>query len=111
MVFILCFAEVSSRFDKTGGPYTYAYNALGKFPAFLTGWLLLLSRIFNYATLINLLIIYLSFFSPLFSNPLIRATCILFISASLTFINHIGVKDSTRSEERRVGKDCKSMCE
>ena len=96
MVFILCFAEVSSRFDKTGGPYLYAFNALGKFPAFLTGWLLLLSRIFNYATLINLLVIYLSFFSPLFSNPLIRATCILFITASLTFINYIGVKDSTR---------------
>jgi APA family basic amino acid/polyamine antiporter len=62
MIFILCFAEVSSRFDKTGGPYTYAYDALGKFPGFLTGWLLLLSRVFNYATLINLLVIYLSFF-------------------------------------------------
>lgn len=96
MVFILCFAEVSSRFDKTGGPYLYAFNALGKFPAFLTGWLLLLSRIFNYATLINLLIIYLSFFSHSFTNPLVRAGCILLITAILTFINHIGVKDSTR---------------
>lgn len=96
MVFILCFAEVSSRFDKTGGPYLYALNAIGKLPAFLTGWLLLLSRIFNYATLINLLVIYLSFFSPLFSNPLVRGACILFITASLTFVNHIGVKDSTR---------------
>jgi len=96
MVFILCFAEVSSRFDKTGGPYIYAFNALGKFPAFLTGWLLLLSRIFNYATLINLLVIYLSFFSHSFSNPLVRAGCILLITVSLTFINHVGVKDSTR---------------
>lgn len=67
MVFILCFAEISSRFDKTGGPYTYAYNALGKFPGFLTGWLLFLSRVFNYATLINLLVIYLSF-SPVSFN-------------------------------------------
>lgn len=96
MIFILCFAEVSSRFDKTGGPYLYALNGLGKFPAFLTGWLLLLSRIFNYATLINLLVIYLSFFSPLFNNPFARAGCILFITAALTIINHIGVKDSTR---------------
>src|SRR5687767_5869072 len=96
MVFILCFAEVSSRFDRTGGPYLYALNGLGKFPAFLTGWLLLLSRIFNYATLINLLVIYLSFFSGTFNHPLVRAGCILFITASLTFVNHIGVKDSTR---------------
>ncbi len=96
MVFILCFAEVSSRFDKTGGPYTYAYNALGPFPAFLTGWLLLLSRIFNYATLINLLVIYLSFFSPAFTRPEIRMACILGLTAFFTVINHIGVKNSTR---------------
>lgn len=96
MVFILCFAEVSSRFDKTGGPYTYAYKALGPFPAFLTGWLLLLSRIFNYATLINLLVIYLSFFSSIFSLPEIRIAIILVLTSFFTLINHIGVKDSTR---------------
>ncbi len=96
MVFILCFAEVSSRFDKTGGPYAYAYSALGKFPGFLTGWLLLLSRIFNYATLINLLVIYLSFFSPTFEQPWIRIVCILCLTTFFTVVNHIGVKDSTR---------------
>jgi amino acid transporter len=96
MVFILCFAEVSSRFDKTGGPYTYAYNALGPFPGFLTGWLLLLSRIFNYATLINLLVIYLSFFSTAFNQPGLRMVCILALTTFFTVVNHIGVKDSTR---------------
>src|SRR5687768_9223832 len=96
MVFILCFAEVSSRFDKTGGPYTYAYTALGKFPGFMTGWLLLLSRIFNYATLINLLVIYLSFFSTAFNQPGLRIVCIIGLTSFFTFINHIGVKDSTR---------------
>lgn len=96
MVFILCFAEVSSRFDKTGGPYTYAYSALGKFPGFMTGWLLLLSRIFNYATLINLLVIYLSFFSNDFNQPWVRVVCILGLTTFFTIVNHIGVKDSTR---------------
>jgi amino acid transporter len=96
MIFIMCFAEVSSRFDKTGGPYLYAFTALGRFPAFLTGWLLLLSRIFNYATLINLLVIYLSFFSVSFNEPFIRIACILSITALLAFINHIGVQNSTR---------------
>src|SRR5688572_12651385 len=96
MVFILCFAEVSSRFDKTGGPYTYAHSALGKFPGFMTGWLLLLSRIFNYATLINLLVIYLSFFSKDFNQPWIRVICVIGLTTFFTIINHIGVKDSTR---------------
>ena len=96
LVFILCFAEVSSRFDKTGGPYLYALNGVGKFPAFLTGWLLLLSRIFNYATLINLLVIYLSFFTTFFNDKIPRALCIISITAILTYINHIGVKSSTR---------------
>lgn len=96
MVFILCFAEVSSRFEKTGGPYLYAYTGLGPFPGFFTGWLLLLSRIFNYATLINLLVIYLSFLSPIFNNPVARLLCIFLLTSFFTFINHIGVKDSTR---------------
>jgi len=96
MVFILCFAEVSSRFDKTGGPYTYAYAALGRFPGFLTGWLLLLGRIFNYAALINLLVIYLSFFSPVFTGQWTRILCILFLTGFFTLLNHIGVKDTTR---------------
>ncbi len=96
MVFILCFAEVSSQFDKTGGPYAYAYKALGPFPAFITGWLLFLSRVFNYATLINLLVIYLSFFSPFFGQSEVRIACILVLTTFFTIINHIGVKDSTR---------------
>jgi len=96
MIFIFCFAEVSSRFDKTGGPYLYAMEAFGGLPGFLTGWLLLLSRIFNYATLINLIVIYLSFFSPVFNDAYTRVICIFGITAFLTFINHIGVKDSAR---------------
>lgn len=96
MSFILCFAEISSRFDKTGGPYLYAYNALGPFPGFLTGWLLLLSRIFNYATLINLLVIYLSHFSDDFKNDYVRAASILVITSIIAYINYIGVQNSTR---------------
>jgi amino acid transporter len=95
MVFILCFAEVSSQFDKTGGPYLYAHNALGPLAGFLTGWLLMLGRIFNYGTLINLLIIYLSFFSDIFNDPIVRNSCIVGITAILGYINHRGVKDST----------------
>ena len=96
LVFILCFAEVSSRFDRTGGPYIYALTGLGPFPGFLTGWLLFLSRVFNYATLINLLVIYLSFLNPVFNEPWTRIAIILVLTTFFAIINHLGVKDSTR---------------
>src|SRR5688572_4236491 len=95
-VFILCFAEVGSRFDATGGPYLYTYTAFGRFPAFLVGWLLLLSRIFNYATLINLLVTYLSFFIDSINDVFWRAVIIITITSFLAYINHIGVKNMAR---------------
>jgi len=95
-VIILVFAEVSSRFDRTGGPYVYILEAFGPFPAFVMGWLLLLSRIFNYATLISILVIYLSVFSPAMNLPAYRYLCIFLVTLLLTVINFIGVKNSTR---------------
>src|SRR5687767_15320798 len=35
---ILCFAEVGSRFDATGGPYLYAREAFGSTVGFEVGW-------------------------------------------------------------------------
>src|SRR5918911_65520 len=37
---VLCFAEVSSRFSETGGPYLYAREGFGPFVGFEVGWLL-----------------------------------------------------------------------
>ncbi|HUS02658.1 MAG TPA: APC family permease, partial [Chitinophagaceae bacterium] len=71
----------------------YILSAFGRFPAFLMGWLLFLTRIFNYATLINLLVTYLSFFSASLNDPIARVVIILFITGILTWINHIGVKN------------------
>ena len=96
LVFILCFAEVGSRFKETGGPYAYTLAAFGKFPAFLIGWLLLLSRIFNYATLINLFVTYLGFFLPAATDPVYRALIMVFITGIIAYVNHIGIKNTTR---------------
>jgi amino acid transporter len=95
-VIILCFAEVSSRFDKTGGPYLYALSSFGKMPAFLTGWLLLLTRFITYAALINLLVTYLSVFSGWFSLPSSRIITIVLLTLLLAYVNHIGVKNTTK---------------
>lgn len=96
MVLILVFAEVSSRFEQTGGPYLYVLTAFGKIPAFIIGWLLMLTRLFSYATLINLMILYLSFFSDIFNLPEVRIGMIILITGLITYFNWIGVKNTAR---------------
>ncbi len=95
-VIILCFAEVSSRFEKTGGPYLYALEAFGPLPAFLTGWLLLLSRFLTYAALINLLVTYLGVFSSWFTGSQGRTITIISLSLFFGLINHVGIRNTTR---------------
>lgn len=95
-VIILCFAEVSSRFDKTGGPYLYALSSFGPLPAFLTGWLLWVTRLITYGALINLLVTYLSVFTDWFTLASSRIITIVLLTLFLAYVNHVGVKNSTR---------------
>lgn len=97
LVLILVFMEVSSRFKKTGGPYLYVKKAFGDIPAFAIGWILMLTRLFSYATLVNLLVIYLGFFSPIYQQEWMRIALIVVITLFLTIINLLGIKDSTRT--------------
>src|SRR5438046_9647304 len=64
LLIILCFAEVSSRFDETGGPYVYAREAFGATTAFEVGWLMWLARLTAFAANCNLMISYLGDFRP-----------------------------------------------
>src|SRR3954467_7723816 len=64
VLIILCFAEVSSRFDRTGGPYLYAQEAFKPVIAFEVGWLMWLARLTAFAANCNLLISYLGYFRP-----------------------------------------------
>jgi APA family basic amino acid/polyamine antiporter len=94
MLIILCFAEVSSRFNETGGPYRYAREAFGPAVGFQVGWMNWIARISAYATNCNLLIIYLGFFWPAAGAGFRRAFVITAITLSLTAINYIGVRDA-----------------
>ena len=46
---VLCFAEVGSRFQATGGPYLYAREAFGPVVGFEVGWLIWLARLTAFA--------------------------------------------------------------
>lgn len=91
---ILCFAEVGSRFEETGGPYLYARETFGPTIAFEVGWLIWLARLTAFAANCNLLINYLAFFWPSAVSNVWRPTVIVSVVVVLTLINLAGVRQA-----------------
>jgi amino acid transporter len=91
---ILCFAEVGSRFDETGGPYLYAREAFQPAVAFEIGWLFWLVRVTAFAANCNLLINYVSFFWTSATAPLWRASIIVLVVIVLAIINLLGIRQA-----------------
>ena len=94
LLIILCFAEVSSRFEETGGPYIYAREAFGPTVAFEVGWLSWLARLTAFAANCNLMVSYLWFFWPAANNFWPRAAVIVLVVLALTAINVMGVRQA-----------------
>ena len=92
---ILCFAEVSSRYSETGGPYLYAREAFGPLVGFEVGWLMWIARITAFAANCNLLVAYFGFFVPSVETGTARAITITAIVTGLTAINIVGVRNAT----------------
>ncbi len=91
---ILCFAEVSSRFSSTGGPYLYAREAFGSTIGFEVGWLMWLARLTAFAANSNLLVEYLAFFWPAASSPYWRESILVAVVVLLTIVNVVGVRNA-----------------
>jgi len=91
---IVCFAEVGSRFDDTGGPYLYAREAFNPAVAFEIGWLIWLARVTAFAANCNLLINYLAYFWTSASDTFWRATVIVFVVLVLCAINVLGIRQA-----------------
>lgn len=94
VLIILCFAEVGSRFDETGGPYLYARKAFGSTVAFEVGWLIWLARLTAFAANCNLMVSYLAFFWPAANSTVPRALVITGVVLSLTALNVFGVRQA-----------------
>src|SRR5215207_5050581 len=54
---VLCFVEVSSRFQATGGMYLYAKESFGSVVGFEVGWLYWIVRVTTFATNCNAFLI------------------------------------------------------
>lgn len=88
----LCFAEASTRFDRTGGPYLYAREAFGDWAGFSIGWLAWIAQMFSWAAVANAIAVYLGYFDPSWSSTLAVKGVAAFVIAAMGVINYRGVK-------------------
>ena len=88
------FAEVSSRFDATGGPYLYTRAAFGRFAAFEVGWMQWFTRVASWASVINILVASLGFYWPVLTEGPVRIAFLTLVIGSLALVNVVGIRQS-----------------
>lgn len=95
LLIALCFAEVGSRFERTGGPYLPARVAFGRFVGFEVGWMMWFTRVASQASVSNGLALALAFYWPALASGLPRAALLTILTAGLTVINVLGIRQSS----------------
>ena len=91
----LCFAEVGSRFETTGGPYPPARAAFGRFVGFEVGWMMWFSRVASHASVVNGLTLALAYYWPPLAGGMPRAVTVTGLTIVLTWISVIGIRQSS----------------
>lgn len=95
-VIVACFAEVTSRFTETGGPYLYAREAFGRFMGIQVAWLVWFVRLTACAANANLFVVYLGEFWPQAVQPVAKFVILTSLIGILAAINFLGVRTGTR---------------
>jgi amino acid transporter len=88
----LSLAEVSSRYDVTGGPQVYAQRTFGPLTGFTVGWLFSVSRLASYALIAQIMLDYAAALWPALAAPMPRAAAITLFTIFLAVLNVRGVK-------------------
>jgi basic amino acid/polyamine antiporter, APA family len=91
-----CIAEVSSRYEQTGGLYLYARDALGRFAGLLVAWLTWLTRIAAPAAAANLFCTYLAQFFPVLASRRGEILVLALLVGHLALLNYVGVHSGQR---------------
>ena len=89
---MLCFAEVGSRITETGGVYTYMERIFGKYPGFLTAYLILLGTITGVGAVANAVVDVIFKLIPSIQGDFARILFFLFVFSAFAYINVIGIK-------------------
>jgi basic amino acid/polyamine antiporter, APA family len=91
----LCFAELSSMYERSGGPYVYARDAFGNRVGFAVGWLGMSTGVLGLAAVAVGFAGALARFVPAIATA--RAPVAVALIAALGLINWLGVKQGGRT--------------
>jgi amino acid transporter len=94
LLIALNFAEAGSRFDGTGGAYLYTRAAFGRFVSFEVGWMLWVTRVTSWASVINGLADALGYYWPEVRTGVYRALLIVSVITVIMAINVRGIRQS-----------------
>jgi len=92
VLIVLCFAEVGSMYERSGGPYVYAKETFGDFVGFEVGWMFMLARVTAIAAISNAFADYLGEFWPSMAVGAGRVEVITLAILALAWINILGVR-------------------
>lgn len=92
LIIAACIAEVSSRYEETGGLYLYARDAFGRFTGLLVAWLTFLTRIAAPSAVANLFCTYFAQFFPALAARRWQLVVMAVLITQLAVFNYIGVK-------------------
>src|SRR5436190_2346169 len=90
----LCFAEVGSRFEGTGGPYLYTRAAFGRFAAFEVGWMQWFTRASSQASIMAGIAVALGYYWPTVTAGWPRYLLLATVTAALASVNVRGIRQS-----------------
>lgn len=93
----LCFAEASSRTDRSGGPYRYATEAFGPIVGFAVGWITMVSSLLGYAAVARGFAEHASFFFGGAGRFGTEMGAVVAIVSFLAAVNVVGLKASART--------------
>lgn len=92
----LCFAEVGSRIQGTGGAYLYARAAFGEFVGFEVGWMTCCVAVIAWATLSNGFTKVMATFFPVFADAGPQKILAVAVVTILTLVNLLGADVGAR---------------
>ena len=92
---MLCYAEIGSRVNTSGGSYAYVEAAFGPFAGFIINWLFFFGwGILGSAAVMNVIADSLLVLFPAFSIPLIRGLLFFVLIATMVMINVLGARQA-----------------
>jgi APA family basic amino acid/polyamine antiporter len=91
----LCFAELSSRFETTGGPYVFTRAAFGDFVGFEIGWMQWFSRATSQASIMAATAVALGYYWPALTEGWLRAAFMVALTLIFGGINYRGVRQGS----------------